>query len=159
MFTVLLCTDGSPLANASLAEGLRVVAKPERTVLMTAVSTLMPPDAIGAGIAGGVAMTGEQYQRFLDDSLGAAREQLEAAAAELGLQDVEYSLPTGPPAQEICALAASLPASVIVLGTRGHGGLRRAVLGSVSDHVVRHAPCPVVITAPPAGERPPSSYG
>jgi len=31
-----------------------------------------------------------------------------------------------------------------VLGTRGRGGLRRAVLGSVSDHVVRNAPCPVV---------------
>jgi nucleotide-binding universal stress UspA family protein len=31
-----------------------------------------------------------------------------------------------------------------VLGTRGHGGLRRAVLGSVSDHVVRNCPCPVI---------------
>ena len=34
----------------------------------------------------------------------------------------------------------------IVRGSRGRGGLRRAVLGSVSDHVVRNAPCPVVVT-------------
>jgi nucleotide-binding universal stress UspA family protein len=36
----------------------------------------------------------------------------------------------------------------MVVGTRGRGGLRRAVLGSVSDHVVRNAPCPVVVVGP-----------
>lgn len=148
MFTVLLCTDGSELARASLSDGLRVVAKPDRVVLMMAVTVVAPPDTIGTGIAGGVALTGEQYQRFLDESLDASRQQLAATAGALGLDDPEYMLPTGPPAREICALAQSLPASAIILGTRGHGGFRRAVLGSVSDHVVRNAPCPVIITAP-----------
>jgi nucleotide-binding universal stress UspA family protein len=32
-----------------------------------------------------------------------------------------------------------------VVGTSGHGGLRRAVMGSTSDHVIRHAPCPVLV--------------
>jgi nucleotide-binding universal stress UspA family protein len=54
----------------------------------------------------------------------------------------------GSPGPALCELATSLPASVIVIGTRGQGGLRRAVLGSVSDHVVRNSPCPVVVTAP-----------
>ncbi|MDR1998704.1 MAG: universal stress protein [Frankiaceae bacterium] len=152
MFTALLCTDGSELARASLAQGLRVIAEPDRVVLMTAASVAVPPDTLGAGIAGGMALTGEQYQRFLDESLASSREQLEATAAALGLENVEYLLPTGPPGLEICALAASLPASVIVLGTRGNSGIRRAVLGSVSGHVVRHAPCPVVITAPAPGQ-------
>lgn len=150
MLTALLCTDGSDLARASLAEGLSVIATPDRVVLMTAVSIMSPQDTMGSGVAGGVAMTGEQYQRFLDESLAATRQQLEETAAALGLDNVEFALPTGPPAHEICALALSLPASVIVLGTRGHGGIRRAVLGSVSDHVVRNAPCPVVISAPSA---------
>ena len=50
----------------------------------------------------------------------------------------------GAPGPALCELAESVDASAIVIGTRGRGGLRRAVLGSVSDHVVRNAPCPVV---------------
>jgi nucleotide-binding universal stress UspA family protein len=34
---------------------------------------------------------------------------------------------------------------VVVLGTHGRSGLRRAVMGSTSDHVVRHAVCPVLV--------------
>jgi nucleotide-binding universal stress UspA family protein len=34
------------------------------------------------------------------------------------------------------------------MGSRGRGGIKRALLGSVSDHVVRNAPCPVVIARP-----------
>ena len=51
---------------------------------------------------------------------------------------------TGSPGRRLCELAESLDASVIVMGTRGLGGIKRAVLGSVSDHVVRNAPCPVL---------------
>jgi nucleotide-binding universal stress UspA family protein len=51
----------------------------------------------------------------------------------------------GKPGDAICKLAESLPASVVVVGTSGHGGLRRAVMGSTSDHVIRHAPCPVLV--------------
>jgi nucleotide-binding universal stress UspA family protein len=40
----------------------------------------------------------------------------------------------------------------VVLGTRGLGGLRRALLGSVSVIVVRHATCRVVITSHPEGD-------
>lgn len=150
MTTVLLCTDGSELAQASLAEGLRVLAKPDRVVLAMAVAAVDPMVAFGTGIAGGVAMSAEEAQRVYDASMSASRAELEKAARELGLDNAEHVLLAGSAGQEICALAESLPASVIVLGTRGHGGLRRAVLGSVSDHVVRHAPCPVIITGPAA---------
>jgi nucleotide-binding universal stress UspA family protein len=36
-------------------------------------------------------------------------------------------------------------AGLIVIGSRGRGGLRRALLGSVSDSVIRHAHCPVLV--------------
>ena len=55
----------------------------------------------------------------------------------------------GDAARALCDLAAERGARAIVLGTRGRGGVKRALLGSVSDHVVRNAPCPVVITRPP----------
>ena len=47
--------------------------------------------------------------------------------------------------EEIVELAQSIDAGLIVMGSRGQGRLRRALVGSVSDSVVRHAHCPVTI--------------
>jgi nucleotide-binding universal stress UspA family protein len=46
---------------------------------------------------------------------------------------------------EIVALAQELGVGLIVMGCRGHRGIRRAIEGSVSDAVIRHAPCPVLV--------------
>jgi nucleotide-binding universal stress UspA family protein len=47
--------------------------------------------------------------------------------------------------QEIVKLAVEIGAGLIAIGSRGLGGIRRALMGSVSDSVVRHAHCPVLI--------------
>ena len=54
----------------------------------------------------------------------------------------------GQVALEIVALAEELQADLIVMGSRGLGGVRRALMGSVSDSVVRHAHCPVLVVRP-----------
>jgi nucleotide-binding universal stress UspA family protein len=46
---------------------------------------------------------------------------------------------------EIVALAKELGADLIVMGCRGHSGIRRAIEGSISDGVIRHAPCPMLL--------------
>jgi nucleotide-binding universal stress UspA family protein len=46
---------------------------------------------------------------------------------------------------EVVALAKELGVGLIVMGCRGHRGIRRAIEGSISDGVIRHAPCPVVV--------------
>jgi nucleotide-binding universal stress UspA family protein len=51
----------------------------------------------------------------------------------------------GQVALEIVALAEELGVGLIVMGSRGLGGVRRALMGSVSDSVVRHAHCPVLV--------------
>jgi nucleotide-binding universal stress UspA family protein len=51
----------------------------------------------------------------------------------------------GRPDAEIVALAEEIGAGLIVMGARGIGGIRRALTGSVSDSVVRHAHCPVLV--------------
>ena len=57
----------------------------------------------------------------------------------------------GEVALEIVALAEELQADLIVMGSRGLGGVRRALMGSVSDSVVRHAHCPVLVVRPEKG--------
>ena len=51
----------------------------------------------------------------------------------------------GRPDAEIVALAEEIGAGLIVMGARGVGGIRRALTGSVSDSVFRHAHCPVLV--------------
>ena len=60
----------------------------------------------------------------------------DVAGAHLGMGEVDL---------EIVACAKKLGADLIVLGCRGHRGIRRAIGGSVSDAVIRHAPCPVLV--------------
>ena len=52
--------------------------------------------------------------------------------------------------EAIVRLAEEISAGLIVMGSRGLGGLSRALMGSVSDSVVRHAHCPVMIVRPEA---------
>jgi nucleotide-binding universal stress UspA family protein len=51
----------------------------------------------------------------------------------------------GAPAHEICRTAESQSADLIVMATHGHTGLKHFMLGSVTEKVVRHAPCPVLV--------------
>jgi nucleotide-binding universal stress UspA family protein len=51
-------------------------------------------------------------------------------------------------AQQIVQVAEDIGAGLIVMGSRGLGGVRRALMGSVSDSVVRHAHCPVLVVRP-----------
>ena len=53
--------------------------------------------------------------------------------------------------EAIVHLAEEIGAGLIVIGSRGFGGLKRALLGNVADSVVRHAHCPVLVVRPEKG--------
>ena len=137
--TVLLCTDGSELALNALAAGMAVLGDADRVVIATVVERVDPTLLTGTGMAAGV-MSPQDFERLEDDRDADARAVLETTRATLGLGDAETLVVAGSPGHRLCELAEELPASVIVMGTSGRGGIRRAVLGSVSDHVVRNAP-------------------
>jgi nucleotide-binding universal stress UspA family protein len=143
--TVLLCTDGSELARAALERGIRAVGAYDRAVVAMAVDLTQPVDIVGAGMAAGM-MSPAEAARVDEARVTAAGQVLADTASHLGLTDAEATVVYGPAGPALCDLAEALPATVIVLGTRGHGGVRRAVLGSVSDYVIRNAPCPVVVS-------------
>jgi len=143
--TLLLCTDGSDAALDALTAGLRVLGPAHRVVIATVIEPGDPTLVLGTGTAGGV-ISGSEFERLEDERVREAHAVLDRTRSTLGLADAETMIVTGTPGQALCDLADSLDASVIVMGTRGRGGLRRAVLGSVSDHVVRNARCPVLTT-------------
>ena len=60
-------------------------------------------------------------------------------------EEARHFVRVGHPADVIGKVAAEWPADLIVIGSHGLGGLGRALLGSVADAVVRHAPCPVLV--------------
>ena len=83
----------------------------------------------GGEVAGAHARLGEQVQRM----------------REAGGEVAEAHLRLGRPDAEIVELAKELGAGLIVLGSRGLGPLRSALMGSVSESVIRHARCPVMV--------------
>jgi nucleotide-binding universal stress UspA family protein len=76
-----------------------------------------------------------------------ARAAVETAIsqAERMMVEAQGEVLEGDPATEIVRLAVTREADLIVVGSRGHGPLARAIVGSVSSTVIRDAPCPVMV--------------
>jgi len=140
---LLLCTDGSDVSIKALRSSLPILAPADRMIVVTVESPTDPELTTGTGFSG-------RSSEDLSDQIATsgdfvAKQHLDATVDALGLDDVELMALVGEPGKAICELAASLPAAAIVMGTSGRTGFRRAMIGSTSDHVVRHAPCPVVV--------------
>ena len=134
--TVLLATDGSK--EAELASHM-AAAMAKRTG-----SELHIVCVVDLGVAADPRLQEGLRQRargLLDDR---ARKISESGSVVVA--DTHVCI--GRPDREIIALAEKIGAGLIVLGSRGLGGIRRALMGSVSDAVVRHAHCPVMVVRP-----------
>lgn len=146
--TILLCTDGSELAEAALRAGLAVLAPADRYVVATAIDGPDPAELVGASGMAGPTLTQDEFDTELAAATHAGSALAEETAARLGLARAEARAVPGPAGDALVALAGEVGATALVIGSRGRSGIKRALLGSVSDHVVRHAPCPVVVTHP-----------
>jgi len=142
---VLLCTDGSDEAMKAIAAGLDLLGRDGDLVLVTVMDAPDEASLAGSGHAG-PELTPEQYDQQLAQANETAKSAIGRAQTELSLGGAEVRVLEGEPGAAICRLAEELSARAIVVGSRGRGGLKRALLGSVSDHVVRNAPCSVVVT-------------
>jgi nucleotide-binding universal stress UspA family protein len=95
------------------------------------------------------------YDDLVDDLRRSAQEgfdRLLASVTGSGL-NVRIRLMDGPPAKRIIEAVTAESADLLVIGTHGRAGLQRALLGSVSDRLVRQAPCPVLTVPPTPGSR------
>ncbi len=94
----------------------------------------------------------ERMRLFVDDNVAAYKEQF----GEAPTSNVVVHRTSGDAAEAINRFAVALRASMIVVGTHGRKGLKRAILGSVAENVVRKATCPVLVMRPishPIGAR------
>lgn len=104
----------------------------------------------GAGIpATPDARKGTRHAAALTNSLSCG---LEGCANRAGLVDADIVLAHGNPAKQILSAAQLLPSDLIIMGTHGTSGFVHLVLGSVTEKVLRQAPCPV-LTIPPRAHR------
>jgi nucleotide-binding universal stress UspA family protein len=133
--TILLATDGSEEAELAATTAADLAKSTDSELHVVHVGEVLPTF---------LAQTEEEPARVERE----ARELLEKQVrrVEEGGGTVEEShLRMGRADEEIVDLAHSIGAGLIVLGSKGHGRMGRALMGSVSDSVVRHAHCPVTI--------------
>jgi nucleotide-binding universal stress UspA family protein len=86
----------------------------------------------------------QEAQKILDQQVD--------RVVEAGGSGAKAHVSMGVPDEEIVVLAEELGADLVVVGSRGLGGMHRTLMGSVSDSVVRHAHCPVLVVRHEDGE-------
>ena len=139
---VLVATDGSPSSVQAAKRAAQLLRSADHVTVLTVV-TEMPGDDAG-GFEGSVYSPEEQEQVW-NDELKEAGEELERTAAALSSAAVDKRIEVGDVAKTVCRVAEELQVDAIVVGSHGRTGIGRLLLGSVSEHVVRHAPCPVLV--------------
>ena len=145
---ILLAIDGSKeaeLAARTAADLAQKTSSELHVVHVFGITPVGPPVYPEATDLQGEALEEETEERISEKR---ARGVLEAEVGKVrsaGGTLVEAHLIEGRIAPEIVALAEEIGAGLIVMGSRGRGGIRRALMGSVSDSVVRHAHCPVLV--------------
>lgn len=136
---VLIAVDGSPSSHHAANQGFGLARQTGAKVTLAFV--LESPPVIPVGPLSGYVMTSPPRT---DADLEKARAELKALAHDAGVP-VETRVELGSPADVLCELADRLAVDLIVIGARGLSAGTRWLLGSVSDRVVHHAPCPVLV--------------
>ena len=133
--TILLATDGSREAQLAAATAADLARRTDSELHLIHVGELRPTFLAQTELE--PAQLERQARELLDEQV--------RRVEEAGGTVEEGHLRLGRADEEIVDLAQSIGAGMIVMGSRGRGRIRRALMGSVSDSVVRHAHCPVTI--------------
>jgi nucleotide-binding universal stress UspA family protein len=136
---VLIAIDGSPSSHHAANQGLGLARQTRSKVTLAFV--LETPPVIPVGPLSGYVTTAPPRT---EADLAWARAELAELARDAGVP-VDTRVELGAPADVLCELAQQLGVDLIVIGARGLSTGSRWLLGSVSDRVVRHAPCPVMV--------------
>ncbi|MBW4554297.1 MAG: universal stress protein [Aphanocapsa sp. GSE-SYN-MK-11-07L] len=151
---ILIAVDHSDLAQAVFGRGLELAQVCQAQIfLLHCLRSELGIDAAVSPVSVGMSDLGA-YPRLLNNSVWEVQTQRQQAiallqnycqtASSLGIA-VEFDYKTGEPGHCICQIAQDWQADLVIVGRRGLKGLTEAVLGSISNHVVHHAPCAVLV--------------
>jgi nucleotide-binding universal stress UspA family protein len=136
--SILLAVDGSEEASAAARAAVELAERTDSELHLVHVGEVKPvfhPER--RGYLARYEELQEVARRLLEEQV----EEVESAGGTIS----RAHLRMGRPDEEIVVLGEELGASLIVTGSRGLGGMRRALMGSASDSIVRHAHCPVLV--------------
>ena len=146
--TILLPLDGSEVGAEAIPVASEMAKRVSSRVHMVQVvdtgtaSLALGANAAAGGVTDPASITGEVNER-----VEVAKAYLEAVAEQLTGDGIEstYEIKDGPEGDDILEAARSVGAELIVMSSHGRGGLGRLIFGSVTDHVVRASPIPVMV--------------
>ena len=141
--------DGSEQARHAASAALRLAERMGAQLTLVHVTptrTVVPVDSFPMGV------DPSTYPRSRELAVSEAEAAFDSLSAEVAAASVEREVRLGEPALVLAQVAADIGAELIVVGSRGRGAWRSAVLGSVSGDVARLAPCPVMIVPERAAE-------
>jgi nucleotide-binding universal stress UspA family protein len=144
---ILVGVDLSPGSDAAVAQAMNVARHTGASVCLFHAGVIVDDPT---GIPDSMAGTAAAYLKIVKDQLAADRSALEALRERLSGQGVEVShmVADGFADTAIRDAAGELHADLVVIGTHGRTGLKRFLLGSVAERVVRIAPCSVLVVRP-----------
>lgn len=138
--TIVVGTDFSDQSNAAAAYAVELAAKLEARVHLVHAWS-MPTTTISFEMP--APFTGSLYDQLEKDARTAMAQAVERISRPHVA--IETSVVFDDPRDAVIAQAAKLKAELIVVGTHGRRGIRRALIGSIAEGIVRLAPCPVLV--------------
>jgi len=147
---ILVPTDFSPASQAALAQARQLAEHFGSSLQIVHVAE--EPASSSGFVADGFAPASDDMR---EGQLARARQTLAAlvSASDRKRLHVRTDVLTGVAATAIVDYAAATGTNLIVMGTHGRTGLAHLLMGSVAEHVVRTAPCAVLIVRPAATAR------
>jgi nucleotide-binding universal stress UspA family protein len=142
---ILLATDSSEEAELALSTAVDLANSTNSQLHVVTVGPWNPDPSYASHEASLRWETYEQASEAIGKEVQELLDNQVRKIEEGGGSVQEAHLRRGRKDEEIVRVAEEIGAGLIVMGSRGLGGMRRALMGSVSDGVMRHAHCPVLV--------------
>ena len=139
---VLVATDRSELALSMAQLGISLLRSPDHVTVLTVVTKV--PIVVDEDYEESLSPLDDQERRWQLE-ISEANAALEHTASAFAAARVDQRIEGGDAGKTICDVARELGVDAIVVGSHMRRGVARFRRGSVGEHVVRHAPCPVLI--------------